>query len=119
MPQLDAATFVEQHIARFNQSVETGDFEPLIRQFADDATMRFENVPGAGTLEYSGLAAIRQAYTSSPPDDQIEALGEPDEDGDVVAVRFAWRRTGDTGTMHIRRSGDRITTLDVIFDEAT
>lgn len=99
VPRLTA--FAVEHIAVFNTAVSSGDFAPLLARFTDDATARFENVPGAGTLEFTGIEAIRAAYESNPPDDHLDQAGDPAEEDEAVVVAFAWRRDQTTGTLRL------------------
>ena len=38
-------TLLDEHVKRFNAAVRSGDFGPMLENFADDATMAFEGVP--------------------------------------------------------------------------
>ena len=49
---------MESHVARFNEGVRTGDWEPMLARFTDDAEVRFENVPVG---PFTGLEEIRRA----------------------------------------------------------
>jgi ribosomal protein S18 acetylase RimI-like enzyme len=107
--------FAADHIAAFNDAVARGIFDSFLTRFSDDAVVRFENVPGAGTLEFDGLVAIAEAYREQPPDDQIDIAGEPRDEGGTVAIPFEWRRDGSPGVMHITRAGGQITRMTVVF----
>jgi hypothetical protein len=103
------------HIAAFNEAVATGTFEDFLTRFSAEAVMRFENVPGAGTLEFDGLATIAAAYREQPPDDQIDAAGQARNEHGTIVIPFTWRLDGGPGVMHIEREGERITRMTVIF----
>ena len=105
---------MESHVARFNEGVRTGDWEPMLARFAEDAELRFENVP-AGPLV--GLDEIRNAYREQPPDDEIRLLGiQDDEDERRVTAAFAWAR-GGTGRLVLEHERGAISRLLVIFDQ--
>jgi steroid Delta-isomerase len=95
----EAAILAAQHVAAFNDAVASGSYVGFLRSFTDDAVVRFENVPGAGRLEFAGREAYTQAYAQQPPDDQIDISGPVSLDGATVAVPIAWRRDQAPGTM--------------------
>ena len=105
------ASFLEEHVRRFNEAVASGDFDPLVELFADDAELHFVGVPAG---PFVGRDAIAAAYREQPPDDQLDVLSASEENG-VVVERFAWRR-GGTGTMRVTLAGGRIARLVVAFD---
>jgi hypothetical protein len=108
--------FAEQHVTAFNAAVVAGDFAEFLDGFSDDAVIRFENVPGAGSLECSGRPAYAAAYTERPPDDQIDIAGTVEREGSDVIIPFAWRRDpGSRGIMRLTRRDDRISKLTVKF----
>lgn len=104
VPRLTA--FVVEHIAVFNTAVSSGDFAPLLARLTDDAIVRFENVPVAGTLEFSGRVAYTSAYDSNPPDDQIDQVGDPVEEDGAVVVDFVWHRDRTAGSMRLTVTDD-------------
>lgn len=95
----EAAILAARHVSEFNDAVAARDFTEFLWLFTDDATVRFENVPGAGTLEFTGRRAYTTAYFEQPPDDQIDISGPPTADGNSVTVPFSWRRDGGTGVL--------------------
>jgi hypothetical protein len=104
---------VESHVARFNEGVRSGDWEPMLRAFADDAELHFEGVPAG---PFVGLDAIRGGYLAQPPDDEIRLLGIQDDEQDSrVTEVFAWTR-GGTGRLVLEHDRGAITRLTVIFD---
>lgn len=96
----------------FNTGVRTGDWEPMLARFADEAELHFENAPAG---PFVGVDAIRRAYRAQPPDDEILLLGIQDEEERVVAA-FAWSR-GGTGRLLMEHDGGTVTKLTVVFDE--
>ena len=111
-----AAAFVTNYVAVFNAAVASGDYEPLLATYRDDAVLRFENVPPqAASLEFSGRQAIADAYAQNPPDDQIDLTGEPVDRGEHVTVGFAWRRDQSPGVLDFVRTDGLISGLTVIF----
>ena len=106
---------VYRYVETFNVAVRSGDFTALLGWFTDNAVFRFENVPGAGTLEFSGREAYTAAYVDQPPDDEIEVAGPVREEGALVEVPFRWRSTGEPGTMVLTLDGDRFSAMLVRF----
>ena len=43
---------LDRHVERFNEGVRTGDFDPMLDRFADDAELVFQGVP-------AGLVSLR------------------------------------------------------------
>jgi SnoaL-like protein len=105
---------MESHVTRFNDGVQSGDWEPMLARFAGDAQLWFENVPAG---PFVGLDEIRRAYREQPPDDEIRLLGIQDDvdDGRVTAA-FAWAR-GGTGRLVLEHERGEVTRLVVIFDQ--
>jgi hypothetical protein len=105
---------MESHVARFNEGVRSGDWEPMLAPFAGDAELHFENAPAG---PFIGLDEIRRGYLAQPPDDQIQLLGiqDDEQDGRVTAA-FAWMR-GGTGRLVLEHDCGAITRLVVIFDQ--
>jgi SnoaL-like domain len=105
---------MESHVARFNAGVRSGDWEPMLAPFADDAELHFENVVAG---PFVGLEEIRRAYREQAPDDQIQLLGiQDDEQEGRVTAAFAWLR-GGTGRLVLEHDHGAIRRLVVIFDQ--
>ena len=104
---------MERHVRAFNAAVSDGDWEPMLGRFADDAELRFENVP---TGPFVGLDAIRAAYATAPPTDTIQLLGIQENDEHNVAAAFAWSN-GGTGRMLLEHDRGAVQRLTVVFDE--
>src|SRR2546423_15318658 len=101
------------HGVRFNDGVRSGDWAPMLAQFAGDARMTFE---GVSVGPFEGRDAIAAAYRDQPPDDEIEILGVVERDDEVIA-RYAWAADPDreAGELRLRRAGARIVELVVTF----
>ena len=79
---------LDDHVARFNAGVRSGDFQPMVDLFTDDAELIFEGLPVG---PFRGHAAIAAAYRMQPPNDEIELLdATQDSEGRIVAS-YAWR----------------------------
>ena len=107
-------TLLDEHVKRFNEGVRSGDFAPMLENFADDATMTFDGVPVG---PFVGRVAIAAAYREQPPDDELDAL-DTRSDGDTVVAGYAWRREPDqrAGELRLTVDGALITRLVVTFD---
>ena len=108
----DVRAFLARHVSTFNAAVASGDFEPLVALFAEDASLEFVGVPAG---PFVGRDAIAAAYGSQPPDDALEVVSVDEEPGGVVLERFVWHR-GGTGTMRVTLADGRIARLVVAFD---
>jgi hypothetical protein len=106
------ADLLQAHVRAFNEGVRTGDWEPMLGRFADDAELRFENVP---TGPFVGIDAIRAAYREQPPDDQIQLLGIQAADEHAITAAFVWLK-GGTGRLVLAHERGEIGALTVIFD---
>jgi steroid delta-isomerase len=113
---LSGIELLRDHVTRFNDGVRSGDWKPMLEQFADDARMAFEGVP-VGPFE--GREAIAAAYRDRPPDDEIEILDAAEREDGLVAARYAWASAPDraAGELRLGRSGNRISELIVTFVE--
>ena len=107
-------TLLDEHVKRFNEGVRSGDFAPMLENFADDATMTFEGVPVG---PFVGRDAIAAAYREQPPDDELDVLDVRD-DGDTVVAGYAWRCQPEVraGELRLTVDGERITGLVVTFE---
>ena len=107
-------SLLDEHVTRFNTGVRTGDFEPMLAAFTDDAELVFEGVPAG---PFAGRDAIAEAYRQQPPDDEVEILGAEERDGTTVA-RYAWKRDEGkpAGEMHLTPREGQIARLVVTFD---
>lgn len=105
---------VADHVAVFNAATASGDFSRLLARLADDAVVRFENVPGAGALEFAGREAYTAAYAANPPTDQIDVAGDPREEDGAVIVDFLWRREKTPGVMRLTVNDDDLITAMLV-----
>jgi hypothetical protein len=110
MHEMAVAARVVAHLAAFDEAVATGRWAPFAGHFAEDAVMRFPDLPVPDAV---GREAIHAAYVANPPEDTMVATGAV-TDGDTDEVEFAWSR-GGTGTMRITWQGDLVHTLEVRF----
>lgn len=111
---LEPPAMLAAHVEHFNAGVSTGDFAPMLENFAEDATMAFEGVPVG---PFAGRDAIAQAYHEQPPDDELDVL-DTRQDGNTIAAGYAWRRDRGKRAGELRLTVERglITRLVVTFD---
>ena len=100
-----------EHVASFNHGVRTGDWEPMLSRFGDEAEMEFVGVPVG---PFRGRDAIGEAYRTQPPDDELVVL---EDRGDGTAC-YAWAKTPDraAGELRLTIVDGRIVRLVVTFD---
>jgi SnoaL-like protein len=107
---------LDRHVERFNEGVRTGNFDPMLERFADDAELDFEGVRAGPFL---GLDAIRMAYREQPPDDRIVVLdAHGDEDDEVATYSWVARPEVPAGEMRFVPLDGRVTRLVVSFRRA-
>jgi hypothetical protein len=109
---MTGSELLRAHVRAFNDGVRTGEWEPMLGRFDDDAELTFENVP---TGPFVGIDAIRAAYREQPPDDEIGLLGVQEPDERTAVAAFAWLR-GGTGRLVLVHQRGTIAALTVIFD---
>jgi SnoaL-like domain len=107
--------FADRHVAAFNDAVARGDFAAFLDRFHDEAVMRFENVPGAGVLEYAGRPAWTAAYQRQPPDDEMRAASPAEDEDGTIVVRFVWARDGSAGVVRLTVRDGLVTRMVVTF----
>ena len=105
---------LRSHVERFNEGVRSGDYGPMLEQFADDAELAFEGVPVG---PFRGKEAIGRAYAEQPPDDQIVLLRTRESSDDLVVADYAWQADPKTraGSMILRLREAEIDRLVVTF----
>jgi steroid Delta-isomerase len=105
---------LHDHVDRFNAGVRSGDWDPMLAGFDDDAEMEFRGIPVG---PFAGKEAIAAAYREQPPDDEMRLLEEREADGRVEA-RYAWLAEPDiaAGEMFLTTEGRKIRKLVVTFD---
>lgn len=81
-----AVDFLYEYVARHNQGVRTGDWEPLGECLAEDASLEFDGVPAG---PFAGREAILAAYRERPPDDEVRVLSA-EETADGVDADYSW-----------------------------
>lgn len=100
---------------RFNQGVRSGDFAPMIDQFAEDAEMYFEGIPVG---PFKGKSAIAKAYAEQPPDDEIIILNSRQgRRNDAIVGEYAWSKKSKVkaGEMEIEAVGESITKITIRY----
>ena len=104
-----------EYVARHNQGVRTGDWEPLGECFAADARMEFDGV-AAGP--YAGREAILAAYNERPPDDEVRILSAEERPDGVEAI-YAWAVEPErrAGRMILTVRDSAIEKLAVVLEE--
>jgi steroid Delta-isomerase len=118
LTQAEAAALAARHVSFFNAAVATRDFAEYLALFTDDAVVRFENVPGAGVLQFAGRDAAAAAYATRPPNDKIDICGPVRAEGDTVVVPIAWRRDADPATVRLTYTDGAPDALDERFVRA-
>lgn len=105
---------LQSHVERFNQAVRSGDYGPMLEQFADNAELAFE---GASVGPFRGKDAIGRAYAEQPPDDEIVLLRTRESSDDLVVADYAWLADPKTraGSMILRLRDAEIDRLVVTF----
>ena len=100
-------TLLEEHVARFNEGVRTGDFGAMVGAFAEDAELDFEGIPVG---PFHGREAIGEAYAARPPDDEIVLL---DAEG-----TYAWASAPEVsaGQMFLTERDGEIARLVIRYD---
>lgn len=109
MAEDDLRVLLERHVELFNEAVRTGDYAAYLATFADDAVVRFPNLPVG---PFHGKGAIADAYASRPPSDTIALIDMEKIGQDAVNASFEWD-AGGTGQMFLRWIDGRLTQLDV------
>jgi SnoaL-like domain len=88
---LNLPALLLRYIEVHNQGVRSGDFSQLLDLFAPDSVMRF---PGIEFGPLQGIEAIREAFRTHPPDDELYLLSETSNIEGGFA--YSWRRASGT-----------------------
>ncbi len=102
---------LERHVELFNAAVASGDYDPFLATFAEDAVMRFENFPIG---PFVGRGAIAEAYATQPPSDTMALIGMEVVGSDAVTADFEWD-AGGTGNIYLRFSSAQVVELAIDF----
>jgi drug/metabolite transporter (DMT)-like permease len=105
---------LDEHVARFNAGVRTGDWGAMVERFGEEAEMEFRGIPVG---PFVGRAAIAEAYREQPPDDELRVLEQRQVDGRIEA-RYAWLAEPDVaaGELFLTPDNGEIARLVVTFD---
>jgi steroid Delta-isomerase len=109
--EADLRALLERHVGLFNDAVESGDYAPFLATFADNAVMRFDDVPVG---PFVGRPAIADAYASQPPSDTMALIDLEEIGSDAVKASFEWDE-GGTGQMYLRWSDGQVVELSIAF----
>jgi hypothetical protein len=104
---------LERHVELFNEAVSTGDYDPFLATFADDAVMRFDDFPLG---PFVGRPAIAEAYATRPPNDTMALIDMQEIGTDAVKASFEWD-AGGTGEMYLRWTKAKLVELSIVFSE--
>lgn len=100
---------LERHVELFNAGVLSGNFDPFLATFAENAVMRFEDFPLG---PFAGRDAIAEAYAMQPPTDTMALIGMQVVGPDAVSAAFEWD-AGGTGRMYLRFAGNQVVELAI------
>jgi steroid Delta-isomerase len=107
--EADLRALLERHVELFNEAVESGDYGQFLATFADDAVMRFDDVPLG---PYVGRPAIEDAYAHQPPRDTMALMNLEEVRPDGVRASFEWDK-GGTGQMYLRWVDGQVVELSI------
>jgi steroid Delta-isomerase len=104
---------IDAYIADHNAGVRSGDWSRFCGWFTDAAEVRFEGVPVG---PFRGREAIRAAYESRPPDDEVE-IRNVRGDGERTIADYGWKGQPGVraGELRLRWQDDCISELVVTF----
>jgi steroid Delta-isomerase len=106
-------SLLDREVAAFNICVRICDWAALVELFAEDAELDFVGIPVG---PFRGRAAIAEAYSAQPPDDEIVVL----EDRGDSAV-YAWSRDPErpAGELHLEERDGAIVRLRILYETFT
>jgi hypothetical protein len=98
---------IDEHVARFNEGVRTGDWSHMLELLTDDVSLEFVGIPVG---PFQGREAVGAAYAAQPPSDEIVLL-----DGGPA---YAWARepAERAGELHLEERDGRITSIRVVYE---
>jgi RimJ/RimL family protein N-acetyltransferase len=110
-----AVDVLYEYVARHNQGVRTGDWEPLGECLAEDARLQFD---GVSLGPFAGREAIVAAYRERPPDDEVRVLSAQESD-DGVAADYSWAAAPERrgGRLVLSLRGSTIERLVVTLED--
>lgn len=109
--EADLRALLERHVELYNEAVGSGDYTAFLATFADNAVMRFDDLPVG---PFHGRDEIAQAYATQPPTDTMALIDMQEIGQDGVKASFEWD-AGGTGEMILRWDGDRVVELTIAF----
>jgi hypothetical protein len=100
-------TLIDEHVARYNVGVRSGDWSRMLELLTDDAVLEFEGIPVG---PFHGRDAIGAAYIAQPPDDEIVLL-----DGGPA---YAWASdpAHRAGELHLDERDRNITRIRIVYE---
>lgn len=109
---MDLKQATREHERLFNDAVRAGDFDAFVATFAEDAVMRFDDVPVG---PFKGRDAIAKAYASRPPSDTMSIWSIEEAGPDTVVARFDWDASG-SGRMQVTWRDGQVAELTIAFN---
>ena len=105
---------LDRYIETHNAAVRSGSWMEFSEWFTDDAEVRFEGPPVG---PFHGREAIREAYQSQPPDDEVQ-IRNVRRDGDRDVADYGWAADEGirAGELRVTWDGDLIRELVITFD---
>lgn len=103
---------VQDHALLFNEAVRSGDYSDFLATFADDAVMRFADLPVG---PFHGQAAIASAYAIQPPTDTLAITSVEEIAPETARVKVQYS-SGRSGSMIVRWQDGEVADLTVAFD---
>ena len=104
MTERGLRALLERHVELFNAAVSSGDYDPFLATFAENAVMRFDDF---AIGPFVGRGAIAEAYATQPPSDTMALIGMQVVDADAVSAAFEWD-AGGTGRIYLRFDGGQV-----------
>jgi steroid Delta-isomerase len=104
-------SLLDDYVERFNASVRSAEWEPMLELVAPDAELEFVGIPVG---PFAGREAIGEAYRTQPPDDELVLLDRLGEGGAV----YAWAKdpARPAGEVHVEERDGAITRIRVLYE---